>query len=261
MLFLFMISGLAAGLVTGWLARPRLRGLRLRLPHLHVHHDLHDTDRATWTRAALGGVDARVKLAVVAGLLVVNLMAGWVFSLVLALLSLGLILIWQRVRGAVVLVRLIPAIVVGVMLVLLRGFTIPGEALFSFDLTAELRVAFSAEGALAGAGQALVVLAGVSLMLLLGLTTPLPSLLRALRWYRVPGLLIEIGLLMYRYLFLFVEEAGRLRQAQKLRGPEVPWRRAMGGFSSLGATLLIRSYDRSQRVYDAQRLRGGGGSG
>jgi len=64
---------------------------------------------------------------------------------------------------------------------------------------------------------------------------------------------------MYRYLFLFVEEAWRMRQAQQLRGARTSWRRAMGGFSALGATLLIRSYERSQRVHDAQRLRGAEG--
>jgi cobalt/nickel transport system permease protein len=75
----------------------------------------------------------------------------------------------------------------------------------------------------------------------------------------VPLLLIDVGMLMYRYLFLFVEETQRMRQAQRLRGPDVSWRRAMGGFTSMGAHILIRSYDRSGRVYDAQRLRGGEG--
>ena len=80
-------------------------------------------------------------------------------------------------------------------------------------------MSFTVEGVAAGAELGLVVLAGVMLMLILGLTTPLPALLSALRWYRVPALLVEIGMLMYRYLFLFVEEAGRMRQAQRLRGP------------------------------------------
>ena len=95
------------------------------------------------------------------------------------------------------------------------------------------RVDFTLTGVVAGGRIGLIVLAGVSLMLVLGLTTPLPRLLSALRWYRVPALLIEIGLLMYRYLFLFAEEATRMRQAQRLRGPQVPWRWAMGGFSNL----------------------------
>ena len=256
-LFVFMIVGLAVGMFTGWRVRGRsARPLRLRLPHFHLH-DVRTQDRLTWQPRRLQRVDARLKLAVVVVLLVVNLLAGWAVSLVLLVIAATLLLVWQRVRPAALAIRLVPALVVAAMLVLLRGFTMPGSSILSLHLPGLTTVSFTAEGVAAGADLGLVVLAGVMLMLVLGLTTPLPALLSALRWYRVPALLVEIGMLMYRYLFLFVEEAGRMRQAQRLRGPSVSWSRAMGGFSRLGANLLIRSFDRSQRVYDAQRLRGG----
>jgi cobalt/nickel transport system permease protein len=178
-------------------------------------------------------------------------------SLLLLVSASVVLLAWQRVRLSALLIRLVPAVIVAAMLVLLRGFTIPGRGIVSVHLPWLATVSFTVEGMAAGAEMGLVVLAGVMLMLTLGLTTPLPALLSALRWYRVPALLVEIGMLMYRYLFLFVEEAGRMRQAQRLRGPGMSWSRSMGGFSRLGANLLIRSFDRSQRVYDAQRLRGG----
>jgi cobalt ECF transporter T component CbiQ len=259
MLFVFMMSGLVIGCVAGWRLRGAGKGrLRLRLPHLHIH-DVAGGDRVAWQERGLSRVDARLKLGVIAVLLVANLMAGWVFSLFVLTSSLVVLLVVQRVRWFVVGVRLLPAVIVAGMLVLLRGFTIGGgRVLFELPFPWVGRVDFTLEGVVAGGRVGLIVLAGVSLMLVLGLTTPLPKLLAALRWYRVPALLIEIGLLMYRYLFLFAEEAARMRQAQRLRGPKVPWRRAMGGFSSLGAILLVRSFERSQRVYDAQRLRGGG---
>jgi cobalt/nickel transport system permease protein len=256
-LFVFMIAGLTLGMLTGWRVRGRSsRPLRLRLPHFHLH-DVRTQDRLTWQPRRLQRVDARLKLAVVVVLLVVNLLTGWAVSLVLLVTATALLLLWQRVRLPALLIRLVPAVMVASMLVLLRGFTVPGRSILSQHLPGLATVSFTVEGVAAGAELGLVVLAGVMLMLVLGLTTPLPALLKALRWYRVPALLVEIGMLMYRYLFLFVEEAGRMRQAQRLRGPRVSWSRAMGGFSRLGANLLIRSFDRSQRVYDAQRLRGG----
>lgn len=256
-LFFFMVSGLTLGMLTGWRVRGRSpRPLRLRLPHFHLH-DVRTGDRLTWQPRRLQRVDARLKLAVVAGLLVANLLAGWAVSLALLVIASALLLVWQRVRPPALVIRLAPAVIVASMLVVLRGFTIPGRGILSMHLPGLATVSFTVEGVAAGAELGLVVLAGVMLMLVLGLTTPLPALLSALRWYRVPALLVDIGMLMYRYLFLFVEEAGRMRQAQRLRGPRVSWSRAMGGFSRLGANLLIRSFDRSQRVYDAQRLRGG----
>lgn len=260
-LFAFTVAGLLLGAAVGRSASKRFGGsrprLRLPLPHLHGSHDVRAGDRHAWKTTVLSAIDARVKLAVGAVLLGVNLMAGRGFSLLLLAVCLAVLLAVVRVRWIALALRMLPALVVGVMLVVLRGLTIPGRPMISIDLPRLAPVVVSSEGLMAGFDLAAVVLAGVSLLLLLGLSTPLPALLGALRWYRVPGLFIDLGMLMYRYLFLFVEEAQRMRQAQRLRGPEVPWRRAMGGFNSLGANLLIRSYDRSQRVYDAQRLRGG----
>lgn len=254
----FMFSGLILGLLGGWRLRTRTGGrLRVRLPHFHLH-DVLTGDRLSWQRTGLGAIDARLKLAALLALLVLNLLGGWVLSAVMLAAGLAVLLVWQRVRPVILGIRLLPAFMVGGLLILLRALTTGGHAWLSLTLTTHTSLALTREGLSAGAHLALVVITGVTLMMLLGLTTPLPKLLGALRWYRVPPLLVEIGLLMYRYVFLFAEEAGRMRQAQRLRGPNVPWRRAMGGYSSLGASLLARSYDRSQWVYDAQRLRGGG---
>jgi cobalt/nickel transport system permease protein len=267
-LFLFLLTGLTPGMAFGWWSRGRLAGAqngrrswseRLRrptLPHLHVH-DFRSGDRLAWQGRGLARVDARLKLAGTVLLLVLNLVGGWVVSLALLVAALALLVWVQRIRRAVLAVRLVPALVVFGMLLLLRGFSVPGRALLLLDLPLLAPVQLTTAGLAAGAQLGLVVLAGVAMVVLLGVSTPLPALLPALRWYRVPSLLVEIGLLMYRYLFLMAEEGGRIRQAQRLRGPQVPWARAMGGLSRLGAILLVRSYDRAQRVHDAQRLRSG----
>jgi cobalt/nickel transport system permease protein len=228
----------------------------MRLPHLHIH-DVGTGDSLAWESRGLAHIDARLKVALTGFLVTLNLFGGWAVSLGLLLMSLALLLLWQRIRPQIVLLRLVPPLLVAGMLIVLRGFTEPGRALLTVDLPRLAPARVTVQGLASGAELGLVVLGGVSVVLLLGLTTPLPKLLAALRSYRVPPLLIELGMLMYRYLFLVVEEGARMRQAQRLRGPRVSWSRAMGGFSNIGALLLVRSYERSQRVYDAQRLRGG----
>jgi cobalt/nickel transport system permease protein len=93
---------------------------------------------------------------------------------------------------------------------------------------------------------------------LLVATTPFPNLLRALRWLRVPSVLVSTISFMYRYLFVLVDEAQRLYTARESRsagqGGTVAWRaRVLGG---MVGSLFIRSYERSERIYAAMVSRG-----
>ena len=81
----------------------------------------------------------------------------------------------------------------------------------------------------------------------------------SLRTLRVPSSILGSMLIMFRYVPLFLEERGRMQDAQKLRGYDRGRRldriRSLG---SLVGTTMDRSFDRSTRVYDAMSLRGFG---
>lgn len=90
-------------------------------------------------------------------------------------------------------------------------------------------------------------------------TTPFALLLEAARRLRTPRLLVmQLGFL-YRYLFVLIDEAMRIRRGRDLRGAALarPSRRlaAVGGVIG---TLLARTLERSERVELAMALRGGG---
>lgn len=96
--------------------------------------------------------------------------------------------------------------------------------------------------------------------ILLG-STPFLDILRAMRSLKVPPLLTDMLLLTYRYLFEVVEQFNTMRQAMKLRGyghQSHSLRHRWSLLTSLFGSLLIRSYDQSQRVYQAMILRGYG---
>lgn len=96
--------------------------------------------------------------------------------------------------------------------------------------------------------------------ILLG-TTPFLEIMRAMRSLKVPALLTDMTLLTYRYLFEIIDQLSTMRQSMRLRGygsqPQSLTRR-VSWLSSLLGSLLIRSYDKSQRVYQAMHLRGYG---
>ncbi|HEY9887884.1 MAG TPA: cobalt ECF transporter T component CbiQ [Candidatus Obscuribacterales bacterium] len=92
-------------------------------------------------------------------------------------------------------------------------------------------------------------------------TTPFLELLNTLRGLGLPPLLTDMTLLTYRYLFDIAGQLATMRQAMRLRGYGLlrqTLRQQWGWLAALFGSLLLRSYERSQRVYQAMRLRGYG---
>lgn len=99
-----------------------------------------------------------------------------------------------------------------------------------------------------------------TLSLLLLETTPLMELLAALRRLGIPDLLLELAWLTHRYLQELGSQWQHMRRAAQLRGwrPGGSLKQDLPFLASLLGTLLVRSYERSERVYQALRLRGYG---
>jgi cobalt/nickel transport system permease protein len=118
-------------------------------------------------------------------------------------------------------------------------------------------VEFSLYGLRVAALLCLKALAIVTLMLVLLVTAPLDATLKAAHALRVPGLLVQIVVLTYRYLFLLADELSRLLVALRVRGYRMrprPQRLRMAGH--LTGIVLVRGYERAERVGQAMRCRG-----
>jgi len=91
--------------------------------------------------------------------------------------------------------------------------------------------------------------------ILLIATTGMDKLAAALRMLKIPKILVLQLLLTYRYISILMEEVARTIRAYSLRTPmQKGIHRSAWG--SLAGQLLIRTYDRGQRVYHAMCLRG-----
>jgi cobalt/nickel transport system permease protein len=93
-------------------------------------------------------------------------------------------------------------------------------------------------------------------LILLANTTPFTELLHVLRRVHVPGLLLTVLALMYRYVFVLIDERERLLRARSSRSFRP---RRWGVWGSLAATagqLFVRSSERSERIYAAMCARG-----
>jgi cobalt/nickel transport system permease protein len=93
-------------------------------------------------------------------------------------------------------------------------------------------------------------------MILLSNTTPFSSLLLSMKRLGVPGLLITILALLYRYLFVLIDEAERLQRARASRTFSTSRGKKWHVLASLIGQLFVRSTERAERIYAAMSARG-----
>ena len=93
-------------------------------------------------------------------------------------------------------------------------------------------------------------------MVLLANTTPFSDLLRLLKKARMPALLITTLALMYRYIFVLVDEAQRMQRARLSRTfaerRNWEWRTP----ATVVSQLFVRSSERAERIHGAMCARG-----
>lgn len=143
-------------------------------------------------------------------------------------------------------------------------FTLPGKLLAEFSVGG-LSLQISSEGLIRLISIALKSWISVQIAILLTVSTPFPDLLQAMRALRVPRLLVAVFGLMWRYLFVLVDEALRLMRARAARssqhpqgnyrsGRSIAWRARVTG--SMAGSLFLRALERSDRIYLAMLARG-----
>ena len=103
----------------------------------------------------------------------------------------------------------------------------------------------------------------VQVAILLVSTTRFPDMVHAFEHLRVPAVLTTVVSFLYRYLFVLTDEVLRLLRARQSRsatlpgyrsGRNVAWRARVTG--SMAGQLFLRSYERSDRIYNAMLARG-----
>jgi len=103
-------------------------------------------------------------------------------------------------------------------------------------------------------------LLSISAMALLAMTTPFPDMLRGLEQFHVPKLLLLFLAFLYRYAAVLGKEAIRLERGWGARYFGRFWARQWFKLGHVLAALLVRSYERAERVYAAMLARGFSGA-
>jgi cobalt/nickel transport system permease protein len=220
-------------------------------------------DQYQFRESAIHRLDPRVKVVATFSFILSNVLlpdgawlafaAAWVFLLVATLLA--------RLTPGYTLKRsllALPFILAAVTII----FTLPGRPLPALQVGPWLLTPTDA-GLLRFASIATRSWLSVQMAVLLVATTSFPDVMHALRHLRMPALLVAIISFTYRYLFVLIDEALRLMRARDARSARLPdrrrgrsllWQARVAG--NMAGQLFLRSYDRSDRVYQAMLARG-----
>jgi cobalt/nickel transport system permease protein len=123
-------------------------------------------------------------------------------------------------------------------------------------------VALGAFGVLLGGSKEMFLQVTVKMLLCVGAavwlsgTTPFTQLLEAFRKLKVPPLLTVMLSFMFRYLFVLAEEAVRMSRAYQSRCPRRQTLKDAESVGRLAGALMLRTYNRAERIYLAMLSRG-----
>lgn len=93
-------------------------------------------------------------------------------------------------------------------------------------------------------------------MIILSSSTSFKDLMRGFERLKVPSIFTAIAGFMYRYLFVVVDEAMRMRVARDSRNFSGKWIWDARVVAHMIGSLFVRSYERGERVYLAMVSRG-----
>lgn len=170
---------------------------------------------------------------------------------------------WVTVRrggtpfGFFIKMLLIPMtfLVIGVATIAVNASDTPAGFLLSIPV-GKLFIGVSGTGIVYALQLFFKALGAVSCLYCLSLSTPMVDVLAVLRRLKVPGLMVELMSLIYRFIFVFLETADTMYTAQDSR---LGYSTLANGYRSLGAlasTLFIRAFKKSDDLYTALEARG-----
>lgn len=213
---------------------------------------LPEIDKFAHLKSPLHSWDPRVKIISISVLILSVVLLK---DLRVAFLGLGLaitLVFLSKIPFSFVFVHLRWVLFFIVALFVILSLTVPGSTLVGLSFLGVSREGFEL--------SLLISLRAISAVLLifpmLG-TTRFDLSLKALQKIKVPDKLIQLLMFTYRYIFLFLDEQKRIFTAATSRG----WVRktnlsTLKTMGNLVGMLLVRSFDRTERIRDAMLSRG-----
>ena len=151
-------------------------------------------------------------------------------------------------------------LVIGCLTIVLRPLGAEEPALWAVWLFGRFRWGISGAYLRMGLMVFCKAMGAISAMYFLALNTPMTDLVLALERLHVPKLLVELMELIYRFIFVLMDAAGRIRVAQESRLGYGSFRKSLDHMGGLVSLVFLRAWRKGDKVYTALESRGYDGS-
>jgi len=203
----------------------------------------------------LSKIDARVKILVSLAILVMVLSYKG-FALPLFVTSICLFLcMWMRIPLKVFLLRFSEPVFIALIIILLKLFFSGKDVLFTINIL-NISISGYKDGLMDGLMIAIRILGAVSIVAVMGFSTPFTEFIAGLSWLKVPKGFIEVLMFAYRYIFVLFEDAMVIYNAQKNRLGYSNIRRGLGAFGTLAGSLMLKAFEHSHNITVSMIQRG-----
>ena len=176
--------------------------------------------------------------------------------LFIALLLTGAILILARVDAKtyaeLFVVPLWFALMSVAGIILITG----GQDVFwSWDLLPSFSLSITRESINQGVLVFCRVIGGMSAMIFIALTTPMTDIFIVFRQSRVPEVVIDLMMIIYRTIFILIDQVIQIYNAQLMRLGYSTWRESIHSFAFLCGAAFIASWDAGEDLIRAMDAR------
>ncbi|AKB27022.1 Transmembrane component CbiQ of energizing module of cobalt ECF transporter [Methanosarcina siciliae T4/M] len=138
--------------------------------------------------------------------------------------------------------------------VIIAFFFGSGPELFGFDVFG-YRFTVNTEGL----NMAFLVLArtlgGMCCLFFLAFTTPMVELFSVLKAWKLPDAFVELSMLIYRYIFVFLDVAISIKFAQSTRLGYKDMKTSFHSLAMLSSTLFIRAWEQGEKLFVSMNSR------
>lgn len=204
----------------------------------------------------LRDADSRLKLLLGLGAILICVFSPSpatpiIIGISMLLIIIGLAKIPSRVLAGLILIPVAFAATSCVVILFLTG---GGEPLYTLSLPG-----FSFTATTGSANLSLLLIArtfgAMSALFFIALSTPVIQVFAVMKDLRLPQEFIDLSMLIYRLIFIFIGEAIAIHNAQVMRHGYTGFRRSVHALSMLCGALFIKAWERGEEMLTAMDSR------